>query len=254
MIIAQISDTHLIVDGPGSARRIADFEAVVADIETLDPAPDVIVHTGDIVQNGRPDEYAAAAEILARARAPVFVMAGNKDDRANLRTAFAAGGYLSDTSEFIDYAVERYPFRLLMLDTVNPESKKGDFCAKRLARLGAMLAQDPAKPVVAFTHHPPFEVLVGPERFHFDDLGVMRRLADLLQRPGRVAALISGHVHRPTTGRVGAIPAVVMPSVATGLRYGDYPASMTDRALYFVHRFRPDGGFSTETQVAGGYP
>ena len=40
--------------------RIRDFERTIADINSLDPRPDVIVHTGDIVHNGRPDEYAEA--------------------------------------------------------------------------------------------------------------------------------------------------------------------------------------------------
>jgi 3',5'-cyclic AMP phosphodiesterase CpdA len=252
VIIAQISDTHLIVDGPGSAQRIADFKSVIADINALDPAPDLIVHTGDIVHNGRTDEYAAAAAILRRARAPVYVMAGNKDDRANLREAFAADGYLADASEFIDYAVDGYPVRLLMLDTVNPGSKKGDFCTRRLARLEALLAQENSKPIAVFTHHPPFEVLVGPERFHFDDLGVMERLAAAILKPGRVAAILSGHVHRSTMGRVGTIPAAIVPSAATGLRYGDYPAHLTARPIYFVHRSCTHGGFSTETHVASG--
>jgi len=254
MIIAQISDTHLVVDGPDSAQRIADFEAVIADINTLDPAPNLIVHTGDIVHNGQTDEYAAAAEILGRTRLPVYVLAGNKDDRTNLRAAFVADGYLSEASEFIDYAVDGYPVRLLILDTINPESKKGDFCAKRLMRLDELLAQESSKPTVVFTHHPPFEVLVGPERFHFDDLDVMGRLAAAIQKPERVTALFSGHVHRPTMGQVGTIPAAVVPSVATSLRYGDYPAHMTVRPIYFVHRSCPHGGFSTETRVAGGYP
>jgi len=254
VIIAQISDTHLILEGPGSAERIADFEAVIADINTLDPAPDVIVHTGDIVHNGRPDEYAAAAEILQRARVPVHVMAGNKDHRANLRAAFAGGGFLPGDSTFIDYAIDAYPVRLLMLDTVNSESKKGDFCTERLARLAVLLRSDSAKPVAVFTHHPPFEVLVGPERFHFDDLGAMGQLAAALDAHGQVIALFSGHVHRPTMGRVGRIPAVVMPSVATGMRYGTYPTQIKGRPLYFVHRSCQHGGFSTETHVAGGYP
>ena len=106
MIIAQISDTHIALDAPDSDRRLRDFALTVADINTLDPAPDVIVHTGDIVHNGRQDEYAEAAAILAAARAPVYVLAGNKDDRANLRAAFSASGYLAPNSAFIDYAVD----------------------------------------------------------------------------------------------------------------------------------------------------
>ena len=60
MIIAQISDTHIALDTADADQRIRDFERTIADINALDPAPDVIVHTGDIVHNGRQDEYAEA--------------------------------------------------------------------------------------------------------------------------------------------------------------------------------------------------
>ena len=52
MIIAQISDTHLALDAPDANQRLRDFALTVVDINALDPAPDVIVHTGDIVHNG----------------------------------------------------------------------------------------------------------------------------------------------------------------------------------------------------------
>ena len=253
MIIAQISDTHLTLDAQGSQQRLADFRAAIDDINTLDPAPDLIVHSGDIVHNGRADEYAQAAQILNRAQAPVYVMAGNRDDRVNLRAAFSMNGYLSGESEFIDYAVEDFAVRLLMLDTVNPESPKGDFCARRIARLEEFVASDTSRPIAVFAHHPPFKVLVGPERFHFDDLNIMARFAAVLQKSQRAIALFCGHVHRPTFGRVGIIPAAVMPSVATGLRYGDYPAHMANRPIFFVHRYGPTGGFTSETHIAGGW-
>ena len=71
MIIAQISDTHLTLDTPDADQRMNDFASTIADINALDPAPDVIVHTGDIVHNGRANEYARAAAIFAAALAPV---------------------------------------------------------------------------------------------------------------------------------------------------------------------------------------
>ncbi len=52
MIIAQISDTYIALDSPDADQRIPDFELTVADINALEPAPDVIVH------NGRQDEHA----------------------------------------------------------------------------------------------------------------------------------------------------------------------------------------------------
>lgn len=251
MIIAQVSDTHIAFDAEDAEQRLRDFEAAIDDINALDPAPDVIVHTGDIVHNGRADEYAQAAAILARARAPVYVMAGNKDDRENLRATFSAGGYLPPAPGFIDYAVETFPVRLIMLDTLNPGSNKGDFCSERLARLARLIDAETTRPIAVFTHHPPFEVTVGPDRLHFETMDIMQGLAEALQHSGRVAAVFAGHVHRSTTGLAGTIPAAVMPSIATSLRKGEYPGETKRLPVYHLHRFDSDWGFSTEARIVG---
>jgi 3',5'-cyclic-AMP phosphodiesterase len=251
MIIAQISDTHIALDTPDADQRIRDFERTVADINALDPAPDVIVHTGDIVHNGRQDEYAQAVATLAKARAPVYVLAGNKDNRANLRAAFSAGGYLAPDSDFIDYAIEDFPVRLIALDTLNSGGNKGDFCPARVSRLIDLIDAETSKPIAVFAHHPPFEVTVGPDPINFESSEMMARLRQALQHSGRVAAVFSGHVHRGTAGRVGSIPATVMPSIATTLRKGEYPAHMKTRPVYHLHRFDPVWGFATETRMVG---
>jgi Icc protein len=252
MIIAQISDTHIALDAPDAERRMRDLERTIADINALDPGPDTIVHTGDIVHNGRPDEYAAAAAVLAKARPPLYVAAGNKDNRTNLREVFAARGYLPAHSEFVDYAIDKYPVRLIVLDTVDQGTNKGDFCAERTRRLVDWIDADATKPIAVFTHHPPFEVLVGPERLHFATQQKMARLQWALQHSGRVIAVFSGHVHRAAAGQVGAIPATVLPCTATTRRYGEYPPEMQTRPVYHVHRFDPACGFVSETRIVDG--
>jgi Icc protein len=249
MIIAQISDTHIALDAPDADRRIQDFEATIADVNALDPAPDLIFHTGDIVHNGRAEEYAQAVRILNGAHAPVYVIPGNKDDRANLRAAFAARGYFDPSREFIEYAVEDYPVRLIAVDTLDTRSNKGEFCAARAERLIELIDAETSKPIAAFTHHPPFEVPVGPDAFNFETPEMMERLRKALQHSGRVAAVFSGHVHRGTAGHVGDIRATVVPCVATTLRKGDYPAHLKSSPVYHVHRFDPLLGFATETRI-----
>jgi 3',5'-cyclic AMP phosphodiesterase CpdA len=249
MIVAQISDTHIALDTADAARRLSDFERTIADINALDPAPDVIVHTGDIVHNGRAEEYAEAVAILAKARAPVYVIPGNKDDRTRLRAAFAPQGFLTQESEFIDYAVEDFAVRLIAVDTLCAGANKGDFCAERARRLAAMIDAESTKPIAVFAHHPPFEVAVGPDRINFETQEAMFRLATVVQHSGRVIAVISGHVHRGTAGHVGNIPATVMPSVATTLRKGEYPEPMKTRPVYHIHRYEPPWGFSVEARA-----
>ncbi|HET7190561.1 MAG TPA: metallophosphoesterase [Pseudolabrys sp.] len=251
MIIAQISDTHIAVDAPDADRRIRDFALTIADINTLDPAPDVIVHTGDIVHNGRQDEYTQAMAILATAHAPVYVLAGNKDNRTNLREAFSAGEYLSAKSDFIDYAVDDFPVRLIALDTLSSTSNKGDFCNERIGHLIDLIDADATRPIAVLMHHPPFEVRVGPDPLNFETPEILSELRHALLRSGQIVAIFSGHVHRAAAGHVGSIPATVVPCIATTLRKGEYPTYMKNRPVYHVHRFDPVWGFATETRIAG---
>jgi 3',5'-cyclic-AMP phosphodiesterase len=91
MIIAQISDTHIALDTPDADRRMRDFASTIADINALEPAPDAIVHTGDIVHTGRHDEYAEAVATLAKP--PIYQAAfcpNNLDDGQLQRLSFRA--------------------------------------------------------------------------------------------------------------------------------------------------------------------
>jgi 3',5'-cyclic-AMP phosphodiesterase len=250
MIIAQISDTHISLDTPDADQRLRDLAFAIADINALDPAPDLIIHTGDIVQNGRHNEYALAVSALAKARAPVYVAAGNKDNRPNLREAFAAFGCPSRDYNFIDYAIDDHPVRLIALDTLSSSSNKGDFCAERVRRLIDLIDAETTKPIAVFMHHPPFVVPVGPDPLNFATPEAMSRLQQTLQHSGRVVAVFSGHVHRSTGGHVGSIPASVVPCTATTLRKGEYPAHLKSRPVYHLHRFDPDCGFVTEARIA----
>ena len=249
MIIAQISDTHITLDAPDADQRIEDFEAVVRDINSLDPLPDLIIHTGDIVHNGRRDEYTRSAEILSETDIPVYGMVGNKDDRQNMREAFSRFQSFSPDSTFVDYAVDGYPVRLIMLDTLHEGSNKGYFCEERLHNLNTLLSAETDRPIAVFTHHPPCEITVGPDLIHFETGNSMPNLRNALLSSGRVVAIFSGHVHRSTTGTVEDIPVNVATAVATTLRRGEYPDHMKSRPVYCLHRHDEKAGFVTETRI-----
>ena len=249
MLIAHISDTHIALDTPDADRRISDLERTITDINSLDILPDVIVHTGDVAHNGRADEYAVVADLLGRARPPVYVMVGNKDNRTTLREAFSSATDLPADLPFVTYAVDDFPVRLIMLDTLDPQSNKGDFCLERATLLAEMLNTKSDKPIAVFAHHPPFEILVGPEPWNFTTDDAMSRLCKGLQASTQIAGIFCGHVHRATTGLIGTVPATVIPPTATPLRWGAYPEAMQARPIYYLHQYEPAFGFSTTTQI-----
>lgn len=249
MIIAHISDTHIAVDLPDADRRLQNLEQTIAHINGLDPLPDAIVHTGDLTQHGRPEEYRLAEAALAKARAPFYLVPGNRDNRANLRAAFASRGFFPAAgSTFLQYVVERHPVRLFVLDTIG-DTNKGDYCPDRVRHLIEMADADATRPIAAFTHHPPFDVPEGPERLHYKDHDAMGRLTLALAHSGRVAGVFSGHVHRAVAGHAGTIRASVTPCIATPLRWGTYPEYMKTLPVYHLHQFQADGGFSTQSRV-----
>jgi len=252
MIIAQISDTHIALDVPDARQRIQDFETVIEDINALGTPPDMIIHSGDIVQNGRPDEYTQAAAILSQARVPVYWMVGNKDNRMHMRESFSMDGLIVPNSNFIAYEINDFPIRIVILDTKHSSSNKGDFCQERLQNLLDIIDADNEKPIVMFMHHPPCEITVGPDLIHFESINAMAELRKALGHSGRVLSIFSGHVHRSTSGHVDDIPVTVSSAVATTLRRGEYPKHMQDRPVYYIHRFDEKLGFITETRIASG--
>lgn len=250
MIIAQISDTHIDLDSPQGAVRRRDLKQCVDDINGLDPLPDVVIHTGDLTQTGHPDEYEEAKKILRDLRPPLYVTAGNRDDRGALRTAFPAENYLLPDTPYRQYRVDEFPVRLMILDTLSENSNKGDYCAVRADSLGAALADDTTKPTAVFMHHPPFEVVESKYPFQFESRDAVARMSRVLNRHGRVIRAFCGHTHRATAGMIGDVPVSSTPSVAVDLRLGDFPDAVRSVPLYQIHRFDGAQGFVSELRAA----
>jgi 3',5'-cyclic-AMP phosphodiesterase len=214
MLIAQISDTHIKLPGRLAYQRVdtaAMLAACVTAIEALDPRPDLIVLTGDLVDFGSPEEYAFLGKLLAPLQVPLVAIPGNHDEREAMRAAFAAGGYLPSTG-FLQFAIDDYPLRIVGLDTLVPGRGGGRLCPERLAWLDETLKQRQHVPTLLLMHHPPF--LTGIR--HMDDVGLAGKeeLAAILARHAQVQVLLCGHLHRPIYGQVGGRPALTCPSPA----------------------------------------
>ncbi len=98
--------------GPWSARGRRTPDAI-GRLLAIEPRPDCIVITGDLVDTGHPDEYGALLTILRRCPIPVHLAAGNHDDPAALVAKFGDTRYLGNGVS-ASYAVE-YPQATLVV-------------------------------------------------------------------------------------------------------------------------------------------
>ncbi len=214
MIIAQISDCHIVADGRLLFGRVATnamLERAIASINARAPAVDAIVATGDLVESGKPAEYECLRAILTGANAPVYLLPGNHDDRAALRAAFPDHGYLG-TGGPVAYAIDRGAYSFVALDTTVPGAPHGAFDEDGAQRLTGLLDPRRRQTVLVFTHHPPFATGI----WWMDAIGVKggRRFADVIRRYDNIERVACGHIHRSIARRWAGTVASVAPSTA----------------------------------------
>ncbi|OLL30462.1 phosphodiesterase [Burkholderia sp. SRS-W-2-2016] len=252
MLLAQISDLHIKQAGVLAYRRVdtaAYLTRCVAALNALAPRPDAVLITGDLVDQGDPQQYAHLKTLLAPLEIPYFLMVGNHDERAALRAAFPERAELRDGGEFVQYGVDVGPLRVLALDSMVPGQSGGTLCDARLGWLAQQLDAARGKPVVVALHHPPFACGIG----HMDEMRVDQAAADKLaaligQHPN-VERVLCGHVHRAMFVRFGGTIASAIPApahqVALDLREHAPSAFVMEPPAYALHRYEPATGLVT---------
>ena len=248
MIIAQISDSHIDPQSAQLKHRLEDLRRVVDSLNLLVPAPDVVIHTGDVVHNGSQEKYDLASSILGDLDVPLHVCPGNRDDRNLIVKNFLTGTIVAADSPFLQYSIDHYSVRLVAVDTLSATTNMGDYCQQRADALREMLAQKPNKPTVLFMHHPPFEIVESTYPFQFENWETIDYLTQVLKENTQVKQIFCGHTHRNVKSQLVGVPASTVPSVAVDLRLDDIPIGTAAYPVYHLHKF--DGTqFKSQTIV-----
>jgi 3',5'-cyclic-AMP phosphodiesterase len=215
MILVQISDPHIRRPGKLAYQKVdtaAALSLVVQSIEALPQRADAVVITGDLVDFGQAEEYEHLRALLAPLSAPVYLLAGNHDDRNMLRSVFGDHRYLPTTGRLC-YAVDLAPLRLIALDSTVPGHSHGALDGAQLDWLDTELARAPDKPTLVALHHPPFATLIG----HMDQVGLREGAAGLdavIRRHPQVERVICGHLHRAIDRRFAGTIASTCPGTS----------------------------------------
>ena len=211
MIVAQITDLHLGFepDVPDELNR-QRLDRVIAVLAGIEPQPDLLLVTGDVVEHGDVKSYAQFREAIAALSFPVCLAMGNHDDREAYRQVFPRA---PSSDGFIQYAIEDHPVRVLVLDTLETGRHGGGFCEVRAAWLKARLEEAPERPTLIALHHPPIEtghswMTENP------NAAWIKRLKACIDGRSNIVALVSGHLHRPVVTRWAGTVLAVCPATA----------------------------------------
>jgi len=252
MLIAQITDTHVIEEGLLLFGRIDTntmLECAVRAILDHRPAFDAVLVTGDLTNDGTPAQIEAFLRRLAPLSMPVHVIPGNHDDRDVLRAAL--GLHDMPLAGRLCYAADIGPVRLIALDSLNQGRHDGHLGQEQLDWLDRTLAVSPDAPTLVMIHHPPFTS--GIRMMDRSPLIDAEALARVIARHPQVERLLCGHLHRPTQRRFAGTIAMTAPSVAHQVSLDLDP----DGALHWVkeppamliHRFDLPGGVIVSHQA-----
>lgn len=259
-LIVQITDLHLRPRGL-ACYRVSDTNMLAARafraIAALPQKPDAVVITGDLTDGADEREYALLRQLCRQLPCPVYVMPGNHDLTAAMRSELADFPGVGDApaGDKLHYAVTIGGLRLLMLDSSVAGKPYGRLGGEQIAWLDQTLAADHTPTLVAL-HHPPKVTGIA----HMDVIGLAdtEALAAILSRHHHVERLICGHVHRTIIARFAGTVMTLCPSTAHAcvLDFSpDAPAEFVmEPPAFFVHRLDPEAGLSSHLHYVEAYP
>jgi 3',5'-cyclic AMP phosphodiesterase CpdA len=212
MLIAQITDVHLgFEQNNPDERNRKRLDRTLTVIAGLKPLPDLLLVTGDLADAADDDvSYQRLREALAAVPMPAAFCMGNHDGRAAFARHFPD---VPSADGFVQYALEDFSLRILMIDTLDDGRHSGGYCETRAAWLRERLAEQPDRPTLIALHHPPLPTGLSWMTEN-PDAAWIGRLREIVSAYSNVVGMVAGHLHRAIVTRWAGTTLAVCPSTA----------------------------------------
>ncbi|HHX8751029.1 3',5'-cyclic-AMP phosphodiesterase [Morganella sp. GD04133] len=257
--ILQITDTHLFAgetDTLLGINTLHSYHAVLDAIVKQQLPADLIVATGDLVQDQSTRAYQRFTDGIARLPAPCVWLPGNHDYQPSMAQELAAAGISSSKQVLIGEQ-----WQILLLDSQVQGVPHGELSDDQLIWLDNCLAQQPDRHTVVMLHHHP--LASGCTWLDQHSLRNSHMLAEVLTRYQNIEGILCGHIHQDMDVMWNGIRMLATPSTcvqfkphctnftldtaAPGWRYlelttGDSPSLTTQLFRLDTDEFSPDLG------------
>jgi len=275
MLIAHISDFHVLEPTEVFSGRVDTADGLrraIAAINDHTPRPDLVIATGDLVNDAQPGQYDHLRALLSDLVPPALFVAGNHDERracASLISAHAEADTTAGTDDASVAAGPEHRLRVLEssadqhscfvaefgaliivgLDTTIPGRHDGRLGEQQLHWLEDTLTTFADRDVLIAQHHPPF--CTGIEQMDRMGLADAEAEAAVLERHDNVVGVLCGHLHRFIVSPIGNTVAMCAPSTGAqlALEIGDgHPAYTDETPAMLLHLHRPRQRLVTHVQ------
>ncbi len=259
-LIAQISDSHICAQGVPAYRVVETnmlAERAVAAVNRLDPQPDFIVITGDLVDHGKAEEYQVARRIMDDLKAPYAVIPGNHDSSAALKSCYADCDWARQTEgDSLQFCLRVGDLRLIGLNSAVDGKHYGLLTEAELAWLETELERDKSVPTLVALHHPP--IVTGLQAMDRSKLRNSEDLAAVLSRYDTILRVICGHDHRTVFAPFGGTTLTIAPGLAHQVSLdlrADRPQTFNfEPPAFLMHCYSPEHGLVTHMAYVESFP
>lgn len=249
--IVQITDLHLLPTAEEKLHGIdsaASLQAVISHVKSLKVAPDLILATGDLAEDGGKSTYVRLAEMFSTLAVPVFVVPGNHDCVENMQSSL-----LSKTIK-MERKTEIGGWIIGFVNSQVHEEVYGFVDADDLSALERTINTAGGKPCLLALHHSPTPECASSGC----QLKNSQALLGVLEKYDNVKAVIAGHIHCEKERNHSGIKLLTTPS--TFLHFTHHRSSESEdqeasgkahsvdgnRRGYRVIDIFPDGNLNTE--------
>ena len=243
LTVLQISDTHLHATADSRMRGVTTYATLLSVLEHVQRdsrwPPDVIIATGDIVQDESRAGYQRFRATLEPLGVPVLSIPGNHDDPKLMDELLSSGSF--------QFGGERRlgPWSLLLLTTFLAGEDAGGLGPARLQGLRKALSAHAGQHVLVCMHHHPLPM--GSTWLDGVALRDATEFWKVIDAHSHVRGVVCGHVHQASDRERNNVRFLSTPSTCAQFLPGSAFFALDERppGLRWLELL-PDGRIETE--------